>query len=225
MIDVSISLHCVSNNNLQCYYFHKHHYHIQAYYVLTQDYWESWSAFDEMRSHFRGSCLLFACSQKNSLIVFCPICELLLTSIHLLHFLCQFPKLKKYHVEIFSAPSHFQRRLTASPWQLPISKDGRACRPCVWREALRGAGGAHMEQWPSRKKKKKHSARLYVPAVPILIPPLPSSALWWRRSAAITASDCCWARARLHLTKPGPVCFCKTMSPRVVDPPSLDHLA
>ena len=98
-----------------------------------------------------------ACSlpvAKNSLIVFCPICELLLTTIHLLHFLCQFPKLKKYHVEIFSAPPHFQCRLTASPWQLPISEDGRACRPCVWREALRGAGGAHMEQWPSGKKKE-----------------------------------------------------------------------
>lgn len=46
-----------------------------------------------------------ACSlpvAKNSLIVFCPICELLLTTIHLPHFLCQFPKLKKYHVEIYS---------------------------------------------------------------------------------------------------------------------------
>lgn len=95
---------------------------------------------------------------KNSLIVFCPICELLLTTIHLLHFLCQFPKLKKYHVEIYSAPPHFQRRLTASPWQLPISKDGRACRPCVWREALRGAGGAHMEQWPSGEKKRNMPA-------------------------------------------------------------------
>lgn len=150
-----------------------------------------------------------ACSlpvAKNRLIVFCPICELLLTTIHLLHFLCQFPKLKKYHVEIYSTPPHFQRRLPASPWQLPISKDGGACRPCVWREARRDAGGAHMEQWPS--KKKKHSARLYVPAVPILIPPLPSSALWWRRRAAITASDCCWAHARLHLTKPDPVKQC-----------------
>lgn len=94
---------------------------------------------------------------KSSLIVFCPICELLLTTIHLLHFLCQFPKLKKYHVEIYSTPPHFQHRLPASPWQLPIIKDGRACRPCVWREALRGAGGAHMEQWPNERKKKKET--------------------------------------------------------------------
>lgn len=94
---------------------------------------------------------------KKSLIVFCPICELLLTTIHLPHFLCQFPKLKKYHVVIYSATPHFQRRLPASPWQLPISKDGGVCRPCVWREALRGAGGAHMEQWPGKKKKKKRN--------------------------------------------------------------------
>lgn len=65
MIDVSISLLFVSSDNFQSYYFHKHHYHIEPYYLLTQDYWESWSAFDEMRSHFRGSCLLFACSQKQ----------------------------------------------------------------------------------------------------------------------------------------------------------------
>lgn len=75
----------------------------------------------------------------------------------------------------------------------------------------------------AKKKRKKHPARLYVPAVPILIPPLPSSALWWRRSAAITASDCCWAHARLHLTKPDLVCFCKTMSPKVVNSTSLHH--
>lgn len=51
-----------------------------------------------------------ACSlpvAKNTLIVFCPICELLLTTIHLLHFLCQFPKLKKYHVVIYSATPPF----------------------------------------------------------------------------------------------------------------------
>lgn len=55
----------------------------------------------------------------------------------------------------FIAHPPFQHRLPALPWQLPISKDGRACWPCVWREALRGAGGAHMEQWPSGKKKEE----------------------------------------------------------------------
>lgn len=103
MIDVSISMLSVPIDNLPWYYFHKHHYQIEAYYLFTQDYWEKWSAFDEMRSHFRGSCLLFACSQKQ------PNCVLshmwiIITTIHLLHFLCQFPKLKKYHVEIYSAP-------------------------------------------------------------------------------------------------------------------------
>lgn len=172
-----------------------------------------------------------ACSlpvAKNSLIVFCPICVLLLTTIHLPHFLCQFPKLKKYHVEIYSTHPHSRHQLPASPWQLPISKDGRACWPCVWRGALRGAGGAHMEQWPSKKKKrkKKHPARLYVPAVPSLISPLPSSALWWRRSAAITASDCCWAHARLLSWQSQTLCaFVKQCFHEWWIPPSLNRWA
>lgn len=33
------------------------------------------------------------------------------------------------------------------------------------------------KQKEKKKKKKKHSARLYVPAEPVLIPALPSSAL------------------------------------------------
>lgn len=33
------------------------------------------------------------------------------------------------------------------------------------------------KQKEKKKKKKKHSARLYVPAAPVLIPALPSSAL------------------------------------------------
>lgn len=153
---------------------------------------------------------------KTSLIVFCPICEFLLTTIHLLHFRCQFPKLKKYHVEIFvsSTPSLvFSTSLQHHHGNFQSARTVEAARPCVWRAAQRGAGGAHMEQWPSRgkKKKKKHAARLHVPAVPVLIPPLARRALRWRRSAAIMASDCCWACARRPLTK--------TTSPRGVEPP------
>lgn len=62
MIDVSISPLSVSDDNLQRYYFHKHHDEMEAHAVLHQDYWESWSAFDEMRSHLEEA----ACSQKNA---------------------------------------------------------------------------------------------------------------------------------------------------------------
>ena len=85
--------------------------------------------------------------EKSSLIVFCPICGLLLTSVRLQHFRCQFPKLKKFRAGL-PPPPHSQRRLTALPWQPPISEERR-------RWSTYGTMAAH---------------RLRVPAAPVLIP-------------------------------------------------------
>lgn len=98
--------------------------------------------------------LLSPVAPKNSVIMFCPICELLLMVINLIHFLCQFPKLKKYCWEFLhhnhSPPLPHLPVSQSSPWQLPISEGlAEPARLCVWRTPQSGAGGAHMEQCPS----------------------------------------------------------------------------
>lgn len=75
---------------------------------------------------------------------------IIISDAHFSHFRCQFTKLK--------TPPR-------PPHGVAMATSNQRGRPRVWREAPRGAGGAHMEQW---KQQKKSAA---------LIPPLAAAAI------------------------------------------------